>query len=118
VAGNSQLYPLKKSSEFAEISKKGTRHRLSKWLTLAVLGSTDGNSYFGMTVSSKVGIAVLRNKLKRWVRHSVRNEKWPENLQGKSVVFMFRAQPDGFYKKLTYGEFRQTIALWINKTST
>ncbi len=114
MAENSKLYPLKKSSEFAKISKKGIKHRLSRWLTLAVLDSTDGNSYFGMTVSSKVGAAVLRNKLKRWVRHSVRTRKWPENLKGKSVVFMFRAQPDGFYKKLTYAEFKDATSLWVD----
>lgn len=106
MAENSQkVYPLKQSSEFINISKNGIRVRASSYLTLIVLSSNDENAYFGITVSKKVGNAVIRNKLKRWVRNCVRSDSWKSKYTGKKVVFMFRTQSEGFYSKLKYREF-------------
>ncbi|MFN3455196.1 MAG: ribonuclease P protein component [Pseudobdellovibrio sp.] len=102
---NLKVFPLKLSSEFSKITKSGRKIRVSSYLTLIVLNSHDENTYFGMTVSRKVGHAVIRNKLKRWVRNCVRSEGWFNKYKSKKVVFMFRAQPEGFYKKLLYKEF-------------
>jgi len=102
---NSKVYPLKQSSEFSNISKNGIRVRASSYLTLIILNAEDNKTYFGITVSKKVGHAVIRNKLKRWVRNCVRSDSWKSKYSGKKVVFMFRAQPDGFYTGLKHKEF-------------
>ena len=103
-----KVYPLKRSSNFKEASVEGKKLRLASWVTVQVVNSADSKNYFGITASRKVGGAVVRNKLKRWVRNCVRTEKWPEKLQSKTIVFVFRAQTDEtFYSKLKYSEFLQ-----------
>lgn len=68
-----------------------------------------------MTVSRKVGDAVVRNKLKRWIRENLRiqlakNAK--ENSEIKiDVNFIFKAMPQGFYKGLLHSEFEKTFSL-------
>lgn len=102
--------PLKRSSDFLEISTKGKRIKAASWLLLQVLPSADNESYYGLTVSRKVGSSVIRNRLKRWVRNCVRSETWPEQFNSKKVVFVFRPQSaDGFYKQLTYKQFTDVI---------
>lgn len=43
---------------------------------------------FGLTVSRKVGNAVVRNRVKRWLREAIRQE--PHSLTGLDVVFIAR----------------------------
>ena len=98
--------PLKRSSDFLEISTHGKKIKAAPWLLLQVLSADDGFNYYGLTVSRKVGSSVIRNRLKRWVRSCVRSENWPEQFNSKKVVFVFRPQStDGFYKQLTYKQF-------------
>lgn len=106
MANSFKVLPLKKSSDFLEITKKGIKYRVSSYLILFVFESiADDQSYFGTTVSRKVGNAVVRNKLKRWVRHCVQSEFWVKKYKSKRVVFMFKAQPEDFYKKLEFKKF-------------
>ena len=107
MAVNSRPQPIKKSSDFSRINLKGKRIKLCPWLTLLVHQSEDDKSYFGLTVSRKIGKAVTRNKLKRWVRNCVLKESWPSQFKGKQVVFLFRAQSDDFFKKLEFKEFKR-----------
>jgi ribonuclease P protein component len=101
-----KVFPLKRSSNFKEASVKGRKLKLASWLTLHIVNSEDSKNYFGITASRKVSHAVIRNKLKRWVRNCVRTEKWPEKLQSKTVVFVFKPQSDeSFYSKVKYAEF-------------
>ncbi len=98
--------PLTRTSDYKEISSQGKKLRLTSWLQLYVLNSEDAASYCGITISRKVGPAVIRNRLKRWVRNCVRSEKWPEQFTAKKVVFVFRPQAaEGFYKQLKYKQF-------------
>lgn len=100
-----KVLTLKRSSEFAEIAKKGRRIKVSSWLTLQVLPSLSEDSYYGTTVSRKVGSAVVRNKLKRWVRNfAIKN--WPKEFKSKRIVFVFRPQSEEtFFKSLRYKDF-------------
>jgi ribonuclease P protein component len=103
---NNKILPLKRSSDFLNASKNGYRLKLTSWVTLHVDQSSDGNSYFGVTASRKVGSAVVRNKLKRWVRYCAHTEVWPKKLLANNVVFVFRAQSDkDFFSKVRYCEF-------------
>ncbi len=99
-------YPLKRSSSFKEVALKGTKKRLSPWVTLQLMPSSDANNYFGVTVSRKVANSVIRNKLKRWVRTCVRTENWPEKYDAYVFVFVFRQQAKTeFFSKQKYSEF-------------
>lgn len=66
-------------------------------------------TFYGTTVSRKVGKAVLRNKLKRWVRNSAKIDVWPKRLCGKRSVFIFRPQGKEFYEKITFSDFKAAL---------
>lgn len=98
--------PLTRSSDYKEASLKGKKLRPAPWLSLHVFPLEEGVSYYGITISRKVGSSVIRNRLKRWVRNCVRSEKWPEQFISKRVVFVFRPQTaEQFYKQLKYKDF-------------
>jgi len=98
--------PLTRSSDYKEASLKGKKLRPAAWLSLHVLPLQEEFSFYGVTVSRKVGSSVIRNRLKRWVRNCVRSEKWPEQFVSKRVVFVFRPQTsETFYKQLKYKDF-------------
>lgn len=42
---------------------------------LLVVAASDAGSRFGLTVSRKVGNAVCRNRVKRWLREAIRHER-------------------------------------------
>jgi ribonuclease P protein component len=107
---NSKIYSLKKSSDFLFLSKNGKKIKPVKWLTIHYLNNESMSTYVGVTASRKVGSAVIRNKLKRWVRNSVRSADIISKLLGKKVVFVFRPQTDDFFKSLAYSEFKDTLA--------
>lgn len=101
-----KVYPLKRSSNFKEAALSGKKQRLASWVTLHIIDSSDSKNYFGITASGKVGNAIIRNKLKRWVRNCVRTEQWPAKLQSKTIVFVFRPQSnESFYSALKFKEF-------------
>ena len=106
-----RAYPLKKSSSFREVALKSKKLRLSRWLTLQVMPSSDSRNYYGMTVSGKVANAVVRNKLKRWVRNCVQTEKWPSKYDAHSFVFVFKPQAEAdFFTKLEYSQFKELFS--------
>lgn len=101
--------PLKRSSEFSVVAKKGKKVRVASWLILQTLKSEDNVSFYGSTVSRKVANAVIRNKLKRWVRDFAKT-KWPKNFENKTIVFVFRPQSTpAFYNTLKHKEFLETL---------
>lgn len=111
----SKVLPLKRTSEFSLIAKKGKKVKIAPWLVLQVLDSGNENSYFGSTVSRKVATAVIRNKLKRWVRDFAQS-KWPKKFETKKVVFVFRPQTsDTFFYTLKHKEFLETLGRYSLK---
>ena len=46
---------------------------------------------FGLTVSRKVGNAVVRNRVKRWLRDAIRHEAGEKTLAGIDLVFIARS---------------------------
>ena len=66
-------------------------------------------TFYGVTASRKVGKAVLRNKLKRWVRNTAKVGLWPKKLYGKKTVFIFRPQTAGFYDNISYSDFKSAL---------
>lgn len=107
---NNKIQSLKKSSDFLFLSKNGKKIRPTKWLTIQYLDIDSKDIFFGITASRKVGSAVFRNKLKRWVRHSVRSIKFSPQSKGKKIVFVFRPQADGFYEKLSFADFKSALS--------
>lgn len=71
---------IRKKKDFLFLYQKGNRIR-GKYFNLIYCGNNLTHSRLGVVVSRKIGKAVVRNKIKRWVREIFRRHKnlipWP-----------------------------------------
>lgn len=79
---------LKKNYEFRNVLSKG-KHYSGKYIDIVIQKNTKKYNLLGIAISSKVGIAVVRNKIKRLIRE---NYKIMENkiYSGQSIVFLWK----------------------------
>jgi ribonuclease P protein component len=74
---NESLTPrerIRRKKDFLVLYKKGSRYR-DRYFNLVYLANESSFSRVGVVVSRKVGNAVLRNKIKRWLRTLFRRNK-------------------------------------------
>ena len=71
--------------------------------------STTEQVLYGIIASRKIGSAVVRNKLKRWVRTLAREWQKKAKTPKIQVIFSFHAQSDDFFKNLKYEEFIKAV---------
>jgi ribonuclease P protein component len=69
---------LRRRREFLRVQQRGTRLHAGDVIVIA-LPAGGRAPRIGITVSSRIGNAVVRNKVKRWVREAFRTmrEEWP-----------------------------------------
>ncbi len=76
---------LRKRSEYVDVQQRGRKVQSDHFLLLWLRRADRAGTRVGITVSSRVGNAVVRNRLKRWVRELVRRD--PRDLpEGDLVV--------------------------------
>ena len=71
---------LRVSSEFRRVQSRGRKVRTRHLLVLYSRGR-ESQSRFGLVVSKKVGNAVARNRVKRWLREAIRHNR--HSVQGR-----------------------------------
>lgn len=116
---------LKRSSDFAAIRQSGSVVKHANWLMLSYKKNELNQLRLGITISRKVGGAVVRNKFKRWSKNIVRDhvvkQKFdlqlsePGSKEGFDVNIVFKPVSDEFYKKLQFTEYKTALLLLFNK---
>ena len=87
-----KIKTLKKNYEFKNVLSKG-RFYVSRHVIMYVKNNNKNENYIGIAVSTKIGKAVRRNRIKRLIRESYRIEK-NNILKGKDIVFMWKKNAD------------------------
>ena len=65
---------IRKTRDYRWVQGRGRKLRQTFLLAIAISGAT-GVARMGITVSRKVGNAVTRNRVKRWLREAIRHER-------------------------------------------
>lgn len=87
-----KIKTLKKNYEFKNVLSKG-KFYVSRHVIMYVKNNSKNENYIGIAVSTKIGKAVRRNRIKRLIRESYRIEK--NNIKkGKDIVFMWKKNAD------------------------
>lgn len=84
--GLPRRFRLRRTADFRQVQGKG-RRRVSPNLVV-VWREHEGSARFGLAVSRKVGNAVVRNRVKRWLREAIGRQR--HGLTGVDVVFIAR----------------------------
>lgn len=80
---------LRRSADFQRCYREG-RRRSGALATLHFVANDLGHPRLGVTVSRKVGNAVVRNRLKRWTRDYFRREAPRAGLAGIDLVVHYK----------------------------
>jgi ribonuclease P protein component len=91
---------IRKKKDFLVLYKKGYRYK-SRYFNLIYLSNTLAYSRVGVVASRKVGSAVTRNKVKRWMRDLFRRNK---SMLGHSIDLLIVALPE--MNKATWAELK------------
>lgn len=80
---------VRRTRDYRHVQRRGRRVRLAHLLVVYLPGQQP-EARVGLTVSRKVGGAVVRNRVKRWLREAVRHER---GRLGGSVDVVLIAHP-------------------------
>ena len=101
---SSQERILRRSSEFNELRQSGKRFSAAPWLTVQYKENNLGYLRYGFSISTKIGSAVVRNRLRRWLREYIRNGPCQQNEPSLDIHVVFRPSTREFYAKLEHSK--------------
>ncbi|NUM59555.1 MAG: ribonuclease P protein component [Bdellovibrionaceae bacterium] len=100
---------INKNSEYLGLKENGKKIWGSSWMLISFEESQSSISKFGISISRKVGNAVIRNKVKRWCRAETRDFLLENpSLKINFTVFIKPMSPD-FYKKMVFDTFQRAF---------
>jgi ribonuclease P protein component len=85
---------IRRSSEFKAISAAGRRHSSGAFVMLVATSAVSAQARLGVTVSRKVGNAVVRNRVKRRIREWFRRDG-QVLVAGRDIVVIARSAAAG-----------------------
>jgi len=105
---------IRNQSDFARIYKNGSRYR-GRYFNLVYLINDLNHSRMAAVASKKVGNAVKRNKVKRWMRALFRQNKGQLNASLDLIMIAQPGMPDSNWNEILE-EYRKAIH-HLNKKS-
>ena len=102
---------LRKRSGFLAVQQRGQRvagRNLVLYVMLPTDGKSEKSARLGITVSKKVGTAVVRNRVKRWVREGYRKIAQPPP-QGTDLVVIAKPSAANTSYRATAEELRRLL---------
>lgn len=101
-----RIYSLRRKSDFRSLSDNGKTLRVCPWFLIKYKKNQEPNPRFGWTISKKIGNAVIRNRLRRWLREFFRHKEFPKTYD-MNVILLPRGK--SFYKNLNWEEFTRDL---------
>lgn len=95
--GNNQIFTLRKSRDFLRLKEQGKYFSINSWLAMKYMVRADEQLHLGWTIPAYVGTAVVRNRLKRWVREYLKTLKESPSVD---VNFILRRKSPEFFRKI------------------
>lgn len=97
---------LRRSQDFDRVQRAGRRISGPNLVVLHLANGTEAPR-FGLAVSRKVGNAVVRNRVKRWLREALRRERL--GVGGVDVVVIARSSAASAGYPAVYEEVRSAL---------
>lgn len=104
-------YTLNKNYEFKKVLSKGKRF-FGQYLQVVIIKNKEQQNYIGIAISSKIGKAAKRNKIKRLIKESYRSIK-KDLKTGNNIVFLWKKQAD--IEQATYYNIKKDMINIFNK---
>jgi ribonuclease P protein component len=110
VANNPKPSRLKSSAQFAYIKTNGKTLSSTPWLLSNYCENKGLGLRVGWTIPSYVGNAVLRNRLKRWMRNHLRHINSDLLNASVDINLVLRKKTEAFYRQLEHEVLDEALA--------
>ncbi|MGL6105684.1 ribonuclease P protein component [Romboutsia sp.] len=101
---------LKKDSDFRKVYKHG-KSFANKYLVMYILENKSDSSRVGISVSKKVGNAIIRNKIRRRIKEAYRLNIDENVKDGYDIIFIARVSS----KEINYKDIEKSIRHLVKK---
>ena len=112
-AVNKQVVTIRKSRDFLRLSEKGKYFSINSWLATKFILRADEELHVGWTIPGYIGGAVIRNRLKRWIREYLKTLDYDK--PGIDINFIFRRKSPEFFRKLGRQDLYEALDLAFKK---
>jgi ribonuclease P protein component len=106
---------LRRKAEFESLKRTGRRYQPTSWLIVNYRKNEDGYLRFGLTASTKVGSAVVRNRLKRWCREYFRHLVDGGFDMGLDIHVIFKSVSADFYRKSRHEQVNAALDQFVQR---
>jgi ribonuclease P protein component len=98
---------------FARLKQSGATFKVKGWLLVNYLANRSDDFGYGFTIPRYVGIAVVRNRLRRWSREFCRRHS--HEVQSFDVNILFLRKSPQFYRELAHAELDAALAQMVRR---